>query len=152
MQDAKVAAVEGRAVIEAGAGTGRVAFAVAPLAEVVHAVEPVGAMRRFMRAKAKEEGVGNLYVHDGFLHDLPFPGNSADVLVTRQAFGWKPEEELREMERVVRAGGRIVHLSGLSMSAESDPHVDLAVLEGQGYTCDEYGPAGGRMRRYHKVI
>ena len=90
-----------QAVIDAGAGTGRVAFSVAPFAGHVFAVEPVGTLRRFMRERAVELGIGNVFVLDGLLRDIPLPTGSADVLLTCQAIGWALADELAEIERVL---------------------------------------------------
>ena len=45
----------GKVVIDAGAGTGRLAFQAAQFAETVFAVEPVSSFRRFMRDKAAKK-------------------------------------------------------------------------------------------------
>ena len=49
----------GKDVIDVGAGTGRLALTVAPLARVVFAVEPVGNLRTFLKVsivKGRENG------------------------------------------------------------------------------------------------
>ena len=50
----EVVDLDGKTVVDAGAGTGRVAFAAAPMAREVFAVEPVGTLRQYMRRKAAE--------------------------------------------------------------------------------------------------
>ena len=66
------------------------------------AVEPVSTLRQYMRDKAARLGISNLFVIDGFLHAIPLPAASAELLVTSQAVGWSLTEELAESERVVR--------------------------------------------------
>lgn len=62
----EVVTLDGEVVIDAGAGTGRVAFDVAPTARHVFAVEPVATLRQYLREKATRLGIDNLYVLDGF--------------------------------------------------------------------------------------
>jgi SAM-dependent methyltransferase len=63
--------LEGKVVIDAGAGTGRLAFLAAQFADTVFAVEPVTSLRRFIKDKASKENVKNLFVVDGFLDSIP---------------------------------------------------------------------------------
>jgi len=99
--------LEGATVLDVGAGTGAVAFSLAPLARTVYAVEPVARLRERIREKAAERGVGNVFAIDGLLRAIPLPDGFADLLVASQAFAWHPEEEVREVERVVRPGGAV---------------------------------------------
>jgi len=137
--------LEGKVVVDVGAGTGRVAFDAVPTARHVYAVEPVAALRRFMREKAAGLGIDNLYVLDGFLHSIPLPASSVDVLLTCQAIGWKLDEELPEIERVVKPGGTAMHLFGASTAAEN-PLRELLIAE--GYSEDTYEPGLLRLLRY----
>ncbi len=144
-----VVPVEGRVVIDAGAGTGQVAFAVAPVAEHVFAVEPVATLRRYMREKAERRGVDNVFVMDGFLHELPIPACAADVLLTRQAIGWNLDAELDEVERVLAPGGTALHLLGVPHPAASDDELHLALVA-RGYEAGLYREAGVDKRKYWK--
>ncbi len=49
-----VKSLEGRIVIDVGAGSGRIAFKVAPYAKTVFAVEPISSFRAFIMGKAKK--------------------------------------------------------------------------------------------------
>ncbi|MCP4241102.1 MAG: class I SAM-dependent methyltransferase [bacterium] len=145
----EVADPVGKVVIDAGAGTGRVAFSLAPDARHVFAVEPVTALRRYLRDKAAHLGIGNVYVLDGFLHAIPLPDDSADVLVTLQAIGWHLDEELVEIKRVVKPGGTAVHLFGAGDAASFDHPVDRS-LEKSGYRSDRYEETGLLIQRCWK--
>lgn len=101
-------------VVDAGAGTGRVALEAAKTAKLVYAVEPVTHLRQFIREKSSRYRLNNLFVVDGFLHSLPFPRDPVDVLITSHALGWHLEEELREFERVVKQRGHVIHCPGTS--------------------------------------
>ena len=104
--------LDGRVVIDAGAGTGRMAISVASTAQHVFAVEPVAALRRYMRERAAQREIDNLFALDGLLSAIPLPSNSAEVLLTRQAIGWNLADELVEIERVLKPDGIALHLVG----------------------------------------
>lgn len=139
----------GAVVIDAGAGTGRVTFAVAPAARHVFAVEPVGTLRRFLRDRASREGVPNVYVLDGFLHAVPLPADTADVLVTCHSIGWSPHRELAEVERVLRPGGTAVHLFGIEQAGPLDGPLFRTLVDG-GYRHDVLPVADRHIHRYVK--
>jgi SAM-dependent methyltransferase len=139
-----------KVVIDAGAGSGKVAFEAVRRARHVFAVEPVARLREFMRHKATERGIDNLFVLDGTLDAVPLPADTADVLLTRRAIGWRLEQELVEIERVVRAGGVALHL-GLP-----HPPPDGDVLHGRlteaGYTVATYREGQARRGLYRKQL
>ena len=135
-------------VIDVGAGTGRLAMAAAAYADVVYAVEPVGRLRGWIRSNAERMGLTNLYVVDGFLDRLPFPDGSVDVVLTRRALGWRPNAEVKEVDRVLAPGGGAVHLTGLPVSSgEDDLH---RLFEASGYRMAPYRDLGTWSRRYVK--
>ena len=144
----RAAPIEDRVVIDAGAGTGRVAFKAAPTARQVFAVEPNTSLRRFISETAKSKHVRNVYPIDGFLHAIPLPDGFADVLITSQAIGWHLEDELREIERVVRTGGRAVHLLGYPVEMEDDPLFSVLTSSKWQYECIHYEGKDGRKKMY----
>ncbi len=135
-------------VIDAGAGTGKVSFKAVKDAKTVFAVEPCANMRRFIRKKAAENNITNLFVIDGFLHEIPLPNDFADVLITSNAIGWKLDDEFEEIKRVVKPGGHEIHLT-------SSPHADdpikqkLTKPELQ-YNFSEYITNGVAIGKYWK--
>lgn len=146
-----VAVVERKVVIDAGAGTGQLAFAVAPLAEHVFAIEPVARLRDYMRDRARQRGVDNLYVIDGFLHEMPLPPGAADVVLTRQAIGWQLAAELDEVERVLDHCGTALHLLGMPHPAGPDDPFHSRLLT-HGYEEGTYTEGGAQKRRYWKHL
>jgi SAM-dependent methyltransferase len=145
----EVVDLDEKTVIDAGAGTGRVAFSVAPFAGHVFAVEPVGALRRFMRNRAAELGIGNVFVLDGLLRDIPLPAGSADVLLTCQAIGWALADELAEIERVLKPNGVAMHLFGAAAaSLHQNPYHEPLVA--QGYVPGVYQQGDHHIARYWK--
>lgn len=141
----------GKTVIDGGSGTGRVAVEAAETAAVVFAVEPVSRLRQFIRTKAEQKGLSNLYVTDGFVHALPFPDSFADVVITSHALGWKLQRELKEFERVVKKPGVIIHCPGTAVGSEDDTHGVLTKAP-WSYKFSEYDEADGRKRKYWKEI
>jgi SAM-dependent methyltransferase len=134
-------------VIDAGAGTGLVAFSLAREARTVFAVEPVASLRAYMRSRAARLGLGNVYAVDGMLDAIPLPPGTADVLVTCRAIGWDLAAELAEVERVLRPDGIALHLVGRPWPAPEGDPLHLA-LTGAGYTADAYDAGSTRLCRY----
>ena len=147
----EVTALEDKVVIDAGAGTGRVAFDVAPLARHVFAIEPVAALRRYMRDKASRLEIGNVFVMDGLLSEIPLPSGSADVLLTCQAIGWALFDELAEIERVVRGGGVAMHLFGAASATQGDNPLFHALVA-DGYRRNTYEQGDQLIRSYWKKL
>ena len=147
-----IVSLDGKTVIEGGAGTGRVTTRIAQRAKYVFAVEPVSRLRQFIRDKAPQAGMENIFVSDGFLKSLPFPDNFADVLITSHALGWHLDEELPEFERVGKLGGTIIHCPGTAfVERESVIHETLISPE-WGYACAKYKEPDGWKRKYWKQV
>ncbi len=145
--------LEHKVVIDAGAGTGRIAFAAARTAGQVFAVEPVTSFRQFIREKASDTGTANLFAIDGLLHAIPLPAGFADVLITSNAIGWRLEDELVEIERVVKPGGYAIHLASKADKAtrETPLHTRLTSPSG-GYAYSRYTGKDGWKGKYWKQI
>ena len=144
--------LKGKTVIDAGAGTGRLAFMAAPFAETVFAVEPVTSHRRFIKDKAANKDVKNLFVMDGFLDSIPLPDNSADVLMTSNAIGWNFENELKEIERVLKTNACAIHLLRNPDANAENPFHDLLVSSKWDYSCTQYAADNGWKLKYEKII
>lgn len=144
--------LEDRRVVDAGAGTGRVALETAHHAGEVYAIEPVSRLRQFIQDKAAEARLHNVFVLDGFLHAIPLPDDFANVLITSHALGWRLEDELREFERVVKPGGYVIHCPGTAESqSEEEQHRRLISTE-WGYEFARYREADGWKRKYWKRV
>ncbi len=144
--------LDGKVVIDGGAGTGRVTLEVARTARRVYAVEPVARLRQFIRDKVVEAFLDNVFVTDGFLHAIPLPDNTADVLITSHALGWHLEKELREFERVAKKGGYIIHCPGTAdMPEEEAQHLRL-ISPDWGYDFSGYQESDGWKRKYWKQL
>jgi len=135
----------GKTVLDVGAGTGRLALAVAPLAAVVFAVEPVGNLRLFLKQKALDRGLHNVHPVDGLITDLPFPGQFSDTTMAGHVFGDSPAAELQELLRVTRPGGNIILCPGNS-DADNAVH---EFLTAKGFNWSRFEePRDGWKRKY----
>ncbi len=144
--------VDGKVIIDGGAGTGRVTLEAARTAGRVYAIEPVTRLRQFIRDKAREADLRNIFVTDGFLHAIPLPGNTADVLITSHALGWHLEKELKEFERVVKRGGYIIHCPGTAeVPGEEAQHYRLISPDWR-YNFSRYEESDGWKRKYWKRL
>lgn len=100
-----------KVVLDVGAGTGQVTLRCAPYASRVHALEPVARLRRYIERKMGAAGFTNVLTLEGVLESVPLPDVSMDaVILSNGSFGWNPEKELAEMERVTKPGGTILML------------------------------------------
>jgi len=139
-----------KVVIDIGSGTGRLAFTVAPLADVVYAVEPVANLRRYIREKSVQLGMDNIYPIDGTITQIPLPDDFADIVMLGHVFGDFPKEECDEMTRVVRSGGMILLHPGTNTNPKSKP---AEYLVQQGFEFDIFEePTVGKFRKYWKTI
>jgi len=147
-----ITTLEDKVVVDGGAGTGRVTLEAARTARWVFAVEPVAHLRRFIREKASEAGLKNVFVSDGFLHEIPLPDGFADVLITAFALGWHLEDELREFERVVKSGGYIIHCPGTAETPAEEAQHERLISADWGYAWTRFRASDGWKRKYWKQV
>lgn len=102
----------GKRVLDVGAGSGRLGFAVAHLAQEVYLSEPVDTLREYLRDKIARLGLTNVRVCDGMAHSLPFPDDCFDIVMSGHVVGDHPDEELSELTRVAKPGGWILDCPG----------------------------------------
>jgi ubiquinone/menaquinone biosynthesis C-methylase UbiE len=102
----------GKTVLDIGAGTGRLAFAAAPLAKYVYASEPVDKLREYMREKLQRLNLRNVYVIDGTVESIPFPDESFDIVMSGHVFGDNYKAEWLEMNRVTKHRGWVIDCQG----------------------------------------
>jgi SAM-dependent methyltransferase len=135
----------GKTVLDVGAGTGRLTFAVSPLARTVYACEPVARLRDFIREKAEKQGQENVYAVDGFITQIPFPDDSFDITMGAHVFGDEPAREHAEMARVTKPGGMLIHCPG-NNDTDNEQH---AFLVERGYAWARFEqPTEGMKRKY----
>lgn len=137
-------------VIDVGAGTGRLTLTAAPTAHAVFAVEPIESLRRYLAVKARGMGYGNVYTIDGLAEDIHLPDETGDVTISGHVFGADPEAEHREMCRVTRPGGMIIHCPGTSAASQAGAH-DFLVAAGYEWSIFEE-PDSEPVRKYWKRV
>ena len=139
----------GKTVIDIGSGTGRLALITAEKVAAVYAVEPITRLREFIKDKAMQQGLRNVYAVDGLITDLPFSDRFADVTMGGHVFGDQPEEEYGEMARVTKPGGMIILCPG-GTDRDEDRH---RFLISQGFQWSQFEEPGGPVvRKYWKRV
>jgi ubiquinone/menaquinone biosynthesis C-methylase UbiE len=99
-----LAGPEAQAVLELGAGTGKLTEALVALGHEVHATDPDDAMLARLRARLPDVPTSVAPAEE-----LPAPDAAYDVVVAGQAFHWFDQDRaLGEIARVLRPGGRFV--------------------------------------------
>lgn len=141
--------LQGKVVIDVGAGTGRLTFLAAEEgAGAVYAVEPVENLRRYIKDKAREKSLRNIFPADGLITEIPFPDGFADVCLGGHVFGDDPEKEYLEMTRVTKSGGMVALIPGNNDRDEGWHHY----LVEKGFQWSRFlEPTDGWKRKYWKV-
>jgi ubiquinone/menaquinone biosynthesis C-methylase UbiE len=141
---------EGKTVVDIGSGTGRLAFVAAEDGALgVFAVEPVGNLRRYIKEKARRNGLTSIYTMDGLITDLPFPDGFIDIVMGGHVFGDSPEKEYTEMVRIVKPGGMVILCPG---SNDSDDARHTFLVD-RGFEWSRFEePGDGIKRKYWKNV
>lgn len=142
--------LEGKVVADVGAGSGMLAFLLSKYAKMVYAIEPNTSFRNFIRDKAIKEDCRKIFSIDGFLDSIPLPDNSIDILMTSNAIGWNLEQELQEIERVVRSNGQVIHLMRAIGNEEEKPFHEKLISSDWKYECFNYQDSTGIKLKYIK--
>lgn len=136
-------------VLDIGSGTGKLAFAIADKVQSLYAVEPIGNLRKYLRAKAASRGLKNFHVVDGLLEMIPFEDDFADIVMGGHVFGDDMEVEYRELVRVAKDKGTIILCPG-NNDVDNDRHAFL-VKRGFKWSAFEE-PGDGMKRKYWKKV
>jgi len=137
-----------KVVADIGAGTGRLLEPVMDVVRAAYAVEPIRALRRYMRSKFAAYR-DKLFPLDGVIADIPLLENTCDVVMAGHVFGDAPVKEIKELERVTRPGGMVILCPG---NNDCDNAAHRALLQA-GYRWSRFEePADGMKRKYWKQV
>ncbi|MGC2288393.1 MAG: class I SAM-dependent methyltransferase [Thermoplasmata archaeon] len=126
------------AVLELGAGTGKLSRHLAPRTGRYLALEPVPGMREQFRRTLPD-----VPLVAGLAEMLPLHESSVDAVVAAQAFHWFDiPRAMHEMHRVLRPGGMVGLLWNVRDESVDWVHQETAIL-------DRYD---GRAPRYHRGV
>ena len=128
----QITALEGRDVVESGAGTGRLTCLLAPLVKSIRAFDASPHMLALASAKLKASSLGNWSTQVADHRRLPLDERSVDIaiagwsvcyLVDGPSPDWRREvsKALDEMQRVLRPGGVTILLETQGTGFET-PH------------------------------
>jgi SAM-dependent methyltransferase len=143
--------IEGKVILDVGAGTGAVSLRCAPLAHLVWALEPVASLRRYIERRMAAAGLENVRTLDGVLAQVPLADGAVDVsIIANGSFGWETAQELEELERVTRPGGAILMLAPTSPRNEEELR---QIREAGGYEAFDFElPTMGPMPAFVKHL
>ena len=139
------APLEGRVLLDVGAGVGDRTVVYARLAGHVYALEPDPRALPILRGRIKSSGATNVTVVPGSAASIPLEDGTVDVVYATWAYFFGPGSEpgLREVERVIRPGGDIVIVQNYGrdeLSSFWPPHEAECErwppwFEAQGFAC-----------------
>jgi len=129
----------GRAVIELGAGTGRLTHMISPLVGQLTATDLSFHMLSFGKRFLEKQGQKNTSLTLATHHALPFADKTADLVISGWSFcyaaissndGWQStlEKALAEVQRVLRPGGILMLIESLGTGYES-PNRPLVLVD-----------------------
>lgn len=128
----EIVPLDGKTVIELGAGTGRVSRLILPFVRVLVAADISHHMLERCKQQLTACGLSNWHLSLESHRTLPFADHTADVILAGWSFcyaaidagkGWQAalEQALREVGRVLRPGGRLILIESLGTGYET-PH------------------------------
>ena len=106
----KVAATGEEHTLEVAAGTCICGRALAPFVKDITCLDLTEEMLSEGKRLAKENQIDNIYFQLGNAEKLPYEAESFDLVITRLSFHHfaEPEIPFREMQRVLKTGGKLV--------------------------------------------
>jgi SAM-dependent methyltransferase len=140
------APIEGRVLLDVGAGVGDRTIVYARLAAHVYALELDPRALPILRGRVKSSGAANVTVLPAGAEAIPLENDSVDVAYATWAYFFGPGAEpgLSEVERVVRPGGDIVvvqnyghdDLSSFWTPSEGECETWPPWFKEHGFTCE----------------
>jgi SAM-dependent methyltransferase len=138
-----------KTVADVGAGSGMLTSLLTNYAKIIYAIEPLSSFRCFMRKRFREKQFNNIYVVEGFLDRIPLADQSLDILFTSNALGWDFDREQKEIKRVVKPGGQVIHIMRAFDKDVASPYHEK-LLE-NNYQFQKINDEGFKAK-YYKII
>lgn len=121
--------LDGKEVVESGAGTGRLTLMLSPRVQQIRAFDASDTMLEIARSKAGQLGLSNIQFGVADHRSLPVPDRSADLvlsgwsvcyLMDQEPTRWEEEvaDALAEMTRIVKPNGILLLLETLGTGFE----------------------------------
>ena len=103
--------LNGKTVLDIGAGTGRFSIPLASKARLLYALDNSNTMLKILREKIRKRKIKNIRVLKSGFEKIPLPDESVDIIVSFWSFpvhskNW--DRDFREIKRVLRKDGRII--------------------------------------------
>ncbi|MBT8442646.1 MAG: metalloregulator ArsR/SmtB family transcription factor [Gammaproteobacteria bacterium] len=120
-------------VLNVGSGAGNLLCQLGRRAQRIVGVDNSRRMRLLARSRAHQSGISNCTVRNGELGQLPFDDHSFDVVVLDEVLGAVTDRMigLREANRVLRSGGRLIIADRLQPVARQLTTAGGAMIENQ---------------------
>ena len=98
------------ALLDLGAGTGRMLELLAPLARRAVGIDQSPAMLKVARARIESAGLRNVQLRQGDIYAIPVEREGYDLVVIHQVLHYlgDPARAVREAARALRPGGRLI--------------------------------------------
>lgn len=120
-------------VLNVGSGAGSLLCQLGSRAQRIVGVDKSRRMRLLARSRVHQSGIANCTVRNGELESLPFDDNAFDVVVLDEVLGAVTDRMvgLREANRVLRSGGRLIIADRLQPVARQLTPSGDALIENQ---------------------
>lgn len=126
--------LEGKVVVDNGAGTGKSAIAMSKYAKEIIGVEPDASMRSLAEERVVSLGINNVRFVEGNGESIPLPEGSADVFTSFTA----GIQSVEEAKRVLRRPGLIISIDVAPNAYGGDLLEELRQLDPELQTFSDF--------------